>query len=86
MSINTRETTGQNRFTYTDILIVKNGGLYFLGLHPVAHTTTIFNESTTFRNQTMSVLYIIYTALHVSAYMQAIFKCYRPTSTINNEQ
>jgi hypothetical protein len=49
---------------------------YFLVLHPVARTTTIFNESTTFRNQTMRVLFIIYAALHVSAYKQAIFKCY----------
>jgi hypothetical protein len=30
----------------------------------------------TFRNQTMRVLFIIYTALHVSIYMQAIFRCY----------
>jgi hypothetical protein len=41
-----------------------------------ARITTIFNESTTFRNQTMRVLFIIYTALQVSAYMQAIFRCY----------
>jgi hypothetical protein len=37
---------------------------------------TILNESTTFRNQIMCVLFVIYTALHVSAYKQAIFRCY----------
>jgi hypothetical protein len=37
---------------------------------------TILNENTTFCNQTTRVLFIIYTALHVSAYMQAIIKCY----------
>jgi hypothetical protein len=37
---------------------------------------TILNEGTTFRNQIMCVLFIIlfYTALHVSAYKQAIFR------------
>jgi hypothetical protein len=39
---------------------------------------TIFNENTSVRNQTMRVLFITtYTALHVSAFMQAIFKCYQ---------
>jgi hypothetical protein len=37
---------------------------------------TILNESTTFSNQIMCVLFIIYTALHVSAYKQAIIRCY----------
>jgi hypothetical protein len=49
---------------------------YFLVLHPVACNVTILNESTTFRNQTMCVLFIIYTALHVSVYKQAIIRCY----------
>jgi hypothetical protein len=39
-------------------------GFYFLVLHPVAHYTTILNEGTTFRNQTMRVLFII--ILHCS--------------------
>jgi hypothetical protein len=34
----------------------------------------ILNESTTFRNQIMRVLFIIYTALHVSAHKQH-FNC-----------
>jgi hypothetical protein len=43
---------------------------------------TIFNENTSVRNQTICVLFItIYTALHVSAYMQAIFRCY-PTARL----
>jgi hypothetical protein len=29
-----------------------------------------------FATKLLSVLFIIYTALHVSAYMQAIFRCY----------
>jgi hypothetical protein len=32
---------------------------YFLVLHPAARNTTILNESTSFRNQTMCVLFII---------------------------
>jgi hypothetical protein len=36
----------------------------------------MLNDSTTFRNQIMCVLFIIYTALHVSAYKQAILRCY----------
>jgi hypothetical protein len=50
--------------------------VYFLVLHPVARNITILNESTTFRNQIMCVLFIIYTALHVSAYKQAIIRYY----------
>jgi hypothetical protein len=49
---------------------------YFLVLHPVEHNTTILNESPTFRNQIMCVLFIISTPLHVSAYKQAIFRCF----------
>jgi hypothetical protein len=45
-------------------------------LNYVRYITSILNESTTFRNQTMRVLFIIYTALHVSAYRQAIIRCY----------
>jgi hypothetical protein len=50
---------------------------YFLVLHPAERNITIFNENISVRNQTMRVLFITtYTALHVSAHMQAIFKCY----------
>jgi hypothetical protein len=54
----------------------KNISFYFLVLHPVVHNTSILNESTTFRNQLWVFSLLFYTALHVSAYKQAIFRCY----------
>jgi hypothetical protein len=54
-----------------------NHSLCFLVLHPVERNITIFNKNTSVRNQTIRVLFITtYTALHVSAYMQAIFRSY----------
>jgi hypothetical protein len=42
------------------------------------HCTTILNESTTFRNKlcVFSFIILFYATLHVSAYKQAIFKCF----------
>jgi hypothetical protein len=56
-------------------MLVKFSG-YFLVLHPVACDITILNESTTFCNQLWVFSLLFYTALHVWAYKQDIFRCY----------
>jgi hypothetical protein len=50
----------------------------FSGFAPCCAQYNNTKQSTTFRNQTLecSPFYYYYTALHVSAYRQAIIKCY----------
>jgi hypothetical protein len=55
---------------------IVNSSFYFLVLHPVTCDITILNESTTFRNQLWVFSLLYYTALHVLAHKQAIFRCY----------